>query len=181
MRLKLCMAVFALSTFAFAQHGHGGAMGGGSMGGGGAMGGSGMGASHGSMGSGATMDRGMGNAGMEAGSQSQTRSQQGMESGRTPSEILSSNTKLSGNLEKLLPQGTTAQQACDGFKNLGQCVAAIHVSHNLDIPFTDIKSKMTGTSSVSLGKAIKDLKPSVNSKAEAKKAEKQTKVDLKAS
>ena len=145
------------------------------------MGGSSMGAAHGSMGSGATMDRGMGDRGMSAGSENQTQSQRGMQSGRTPSEILSSNTKLSGNLEKLLPQGTTAQQACDGFKNLGQCVAAIHVSHNLDIPFTELKTKMTGTDSVSLGKAIKNLKPSVNSKAEAKKGEKQAKVDLKAS
>ncbi len=72
----------------------------------------------------------------------------------------------------------TAQDACSGFKNLGQCVAAIHVSHNLDIPFTDVKSKMTGTGAESLGKAIKDLKPAVDAKAESKKAQKQADQDL---
>src|SRR5260370_4929734 len=50
---------------------------------------------------------------------------------KTPDQLLSNNTKLSGNLAKLLPKDVTPQQACDGFRNLGQCVAAIHVSHNL--------------------------------------------------
>jgi len=30
--------------------------------------------------------------------------------------------------------GENAQTACNGFKNLGQCVAAAHVAKNLDIP-----------------------------------------------
>lgn len=97
---------------------------------------------------------------------------------KTPDQILSNNTKLSSNLDKLLPNGMTAQQACAGFKNLGQCVAAIHVSHNLDIPFADLKTKMTGGDS--LGKAIETLKPQVNSKAESKKANKQANADLNA-
>ena len=46
--------------------------------------------------------------------------------------------------------------ACNGFKNLGQCVAAAHVAKNLDIPggFDALKAKTTGTGAVSLGKAI---------------------------
>jgi len=104
----------------------------------------------------------------------------GMNSGgRTTSEILTQNTKLSSNLEKLLPQGVTAQQACDGFKNLGQCVAAIHVSHNLGISFDDLKTKMTGSGSESLGKAIGALKPGVDAKTESKKAQMQANQDLK--
>src|SRR5689334_61644 len=47
---------------------------------------------------------------------------------QSPSDVLSHNTKLSSNLEKVLPKGTTAQEACAGFGNLGQCVAAAHVS-----------------------------------------------------
>lgn len=164
MKLKLAIAVLALSTFALAQHGGGGRpagvgapMGGGAGNGSSRMG-SEMGATHGPNG------QPMG-----------TNTTQG----RTPTEILSQNTKLSSNLEKLLPQGMTAQQACAGFKNLGQCVAAIHVSQNLGIPFNDLKTKMTGTSSEALGKAIGDLKPAANPKAESKKAEKQAKGDLK--
>jgi hypothetical protein len=100
-------------------------------------------------------------------------------SGRTPSDILANNSKLSSNLQTLLPAGTTAQQACSGFKNLGQCVAAIHVSHNLGISFDDLKAKTTGDGAESLGKAIGDLKPAVDAKAEAKKAKKQADADLR--
>ena len=96
-------------------------------------------------------------------------------------KALAPDSKLSQKLDSLLPKGTTAQQACQGFKNLGQCVAAIHVAHNLDIPFADLKTKMTGSGSESLGKAIHDLKPDADAKAETKKAKQQTDEDLKES
>ncbi|NUQ27821.1 MAG: hypothetical protein HOQ35_04820 [Acidobacteriaceae bacterium] len=92
--------------------------------------------------------------------------------------MLTQNTKLSSNLDKLLPQGMTAQQACSGFKNLGECVAAIHVAHNLDIPFADLKNKVAGTGSESLGKAIQSLKPGVDANGELKRAKRQAKDDL---
>lgn len=168
MKCKLFVAVLALSSFAFAQHGGGRPSGAGAA----AGGGMGMGSStgHGSamgseMGHGATGS--MGNSGSMANA-----------SGKTASDLLTQNTKLSSNLQKLLPQGMTPQDACSGFKNLGQCVAAIHVSHNLDIPFSDLKAKTTGSGSVSLGKAIETLKPGTNAKAETKKAQKQANQDL---
>jgi hypothetical protein len=107
---------------------------------------------------------------------------------KTVSERLDKNTKLSSKLEKLLPAGTTAQTACAGFKNLGQCVAAVHVSHNLGIPFADLKNKMVGTAAtstsagtkpMSLGSAIQALAPTADAKQEAKKANAQAKEDLK--
>jgi hypothetical protein len=98
---------------------------------------------------------------------------------QSPDQVLSRNTQLSSNLEKDLPKGMTAQQACSGFGNLGQCVAAVHVSHNLDIPFDQLKAKMA--SGDSLGKAIHSLKPDADAKSETKKAEKQAKDDLKES
>jgi hypothetical protein len=107
---------------------------------------------------------------------------------KSVSDRLARNTKLSSNLEKLLPTGMTAQQACTGFKNLGQCVAAVHVSHNLGIPFADLKTKMLGapasgntpaTAPMSLGKAIQTLKPNADAKAETKKASTQAKEYLK--
>jgi hypothetical protein len=66
------------------------------------------------------------------------------ESRLSPDQLLSQNTKLSDNLSKLLPTGVTAQQACNSFKNLGQCVAAIHVSHNLGLDFNALKCDITG-------------------------------------
>ncbi len=169
MSLKLAVAVLALSSFAFAQHGGGGGR---PAGAGAGMGsGSGMGSSMGS-----SHSNGMSG---ERGNNGQPGSMSSGMGAKSPTDILNKNTKLSGNLEKLLPQGMTAQQACAGFKNLGQCVAAIHVSHNLDISFADLKTKMTGSGSESLGKAIGDLKPAANAKAESKKAQKQANEDLK--
>jgi hypothetical protein len=100
---------------------------------------------------------------------------------KSPEQLLNQNTKLSSNLQKLLPSTMTPQQACSGFRNLGQCVAAIHVAHNLGITFSDLRAKMTGSNPESLGKAIHDLKPAANAGAEKKKAEKQAKNDLDSS
>ncbi len=101
--------------------------------------------------------------------------------GKTPGDLLTQNTKLSSRLSSLLPAGTDLQNASAGFKNLGQFVAAVHVSKNLGIPFEDLKAKMTGPNSEKLGKAIHQLKPEANAKTEAKKANKQAKQDIKAS
>ena len=98
---------------------------------------------------------------------------------KTVEQLLTQNTKLSSRVSTLT--GIDAQQACSGFKNLGQCVAAAHVSKNLDIPFADLKTKVTGADSMSLGKAIEQMKPEVNATAEAKKAQKQAKADIKKS
>jgi hypothetical protein len=80
-------------------------------------------------------------------------------------------------LQPLLPPGTDMQVAATGFKNLGEFVAAVHVSHNLNIPFDQLKLRMTGTEPKSLGQAIKELKPSANAEAEVKRAEAQAKKD----
>lgn len=94
------------------------------------------------------------------------------------SEKLTDNTKLSSKLQGLLPAGTNLQTAAQGFKNLGQFVAAVHVSHNLGIPFDQLKAKMIGPPKESLGKAIQALKPDANAKTEASKATKQAKQDI---
>ena len=123
---------------------------------------------------------GMGNSGRmsgtDRGSQNSTMGGQ-----KSPDQLLTQNTQLSSKLGTLLPAGTNVQQAAAGFKNLGQFVAAVHVSKNLGIPFEDLKSKMTGSGSESLGKAIHQLKPDADAKSEAKKAKKQADNDLRES
>jgi hypothetical protein len=174
MKTKLCIFLLAASLAAWGQGRSGGA--GGHMGGppsnAGSMGSSpgSMGAGHDSMGMGASRGNDAGRMGNAS-----RPSDMGKQS---PDAVLSRNTKLSSRLDSLLPKGTTAQQACSGFKNLGQCVAAVHVANNLKIPFDDLKAKMTGANAESLGKSIHALKPDVNAKAEAKKGEKQAKQDL---
>jgi hypothetical protein len=104
----------------------------------------------------------------------------GTKSGRaTVSEQLADNTKLNSKLQSLLPPGTDMSTASAGFKNLGQFVAAVHVSKNLGIPFADLKSKMVGPPEESLGKAIHALKPDADSKTEASKALAEAKDDMR--
>ena len=59
----------------------------------------------------------------------------------SPSAVLSHNTAIAGKIRTLTSEDATT--ACDGFKNLGQCVAAAHVAQNLSIPggFAALKAK----------------------------------------
>jgi hypothetical protein len=119
---------------------------------------------------------------------------------RTVDELLTQKTQLASKLSSLLPTGTNLQTAASGFKNLGQFVAAVHVSHNLGIPFAQLKctelatkdacTTMNGTTTVtmtvpskssSLGQAIHTLKPSLSasdSESAAKQAKKKASADL---
>lgn len=118
---------------------------------------------------------------------------------KTPDELLNQNQKLSDNLAALLKKmgvNATPQQACQNFKNLGQCVAAIHVSHNLGIDFNSLACDMTlkpvagstcpagtgtGSKGMNLGQSIEALKPGTSGKTESQKAMKQANQDIKAS
>ena len=94
---------------------------------------------------------------------------------------LAHNPALSSRLQAILPPGTNLQNAAAGFKNEGQFVAAAHVSHNLNIPFDQLKARTTGPNAGSLGQAIHDLKPDMSLKdanEQAKRAEKQAKEDM---
>lgn len=122
-------------------------------------------------------------------------------SSKSGTDVLTSNTKLDGKLTSklqskgLLPAGSDLKDACAGFRNLGQCIAAIHVSHNRNFSFDCLKADMTGqappagstcpagtgTKQMSLGKAIQTLDPQADAKSEAKKASKQADDDLKGS
>ncbi len=125
----------------------------------------------GGLGHGDTGDRGK-SSGVDRGSNTSLRGY------KTPAEMLMHNTKLASKLQSLLPAGTDLQQAASGFKNLGQFVACVHVSHNLGIPFDELKGKMMGKHPESLGQAIHNIKPEVEAKDEAKKARKQAKDDI---
>jgi len=119
----------------------------------------------------------MGEPGMD-----RTNTNQTMPKMKTPGQLLSQNTKLSSKVQTLLPDGTKVQDAASGFKDLGEFVAAVHISKNLDIPFDQYKDKVT--SGDSLGKALKALNPSLNHKeikSEVKKGKQQAKEDIKTS
>jgi hypothetical protein len=112
--------------------------------------------------------------------------------GKSMTDLLNQNTKLASQIHTLT--GLDAQQACSGFKNLGQCVATAHVSQNLHISFDCLRADVTGQAptsnscptgtgsrSTSLGQAIQTLSPNSDTKAELKKANKQAQHDIKES
>jgi hypothetical protein len=154
--LGFAAAVAFAALPAFAQHGGGH--------GGGPPSGVGMGSSHASSSSSSTHGNSSANTNASG--------------PKSASELLSQNTKLSSKLQGLLPAGTDLQAASQGFKNLGQFVAAVHVAHNLGIPFDQLKTTMIGPPKESLGQAIHILKPAASSAQETKKATKQAKQDM---
>ncbi|MGB7284379.1 MAG: hypothetical protein WBE13_19090 [Candidatus Acidiferrum sp.] len=106
--------------------------------------------------------------------------------------------KLTASLQSqgVLPANTDAKSACENFKELDECVAALHASKNLGVDFNCMKSNLTGVQTgadmssckgsagdkaMSLSKTIHAMKPDADAKSEAKNAEKQAKDDLKAS
>jgi len=116
----------------------------------------------------------------------------------TASEQLAANKeqekKLSLQLQAALPPRTSLKDACAGFKTLNDCVAAIHVSHNLTIKFNCLKWDVTGAKpagdvksceapsrdkAMDLGRAIMVLKPAANARTEARSAEKRAREDIK--
>ena len=155
--LAAALALAVLPIRAAAQHGHGGGPGSGAS--------SSMASDHASN--------------SHSNSSANSHSGQSSASGnKTVSDKLTNNTQLANKLSSLLPPGTDLQTAAQGYKNLGQFVAAVHVSHNLGIPFDQLKAKMIGPPAESLGKAIHALKPDANSKTETKTAQKQAKQDI---
>jgi hypothetical protein len=92
------------------------------------------------------------------------------------------NSALSARVTPLLPGGVTLDQASAGFRNTGQFVAALHVSHNLGIPFSELRARMIAGGE-SLGEAIHGTRPAMGRneiEAAVRTAEESARNDLKA-
>jgi hypothetical protein len=88
---------------------------------------------------------------------------------------LQKNTRLAAKLETRLPAGTDLMRASEGFKNLGQFVAAVNVSNNHGIPFADLKAKMV-TDGMSLGQSIQALRPGAGGSIDPVRSEREARV-----
>ena len=86
---------------------------------------------------------------------------------KTETRAAKANPNQEARLLTLLPAGTNIQDASQGFRNWGQFVAAVNVSNNQNIPFAELKARMTGiapgstvptTAPMSLGQAIQSFK-----------------------
>ncbi|MGH9200985.1 MAG: hypothetical protein ACRD2A_07095 [Vicinamibacterales bacterium] len=98
-------------------------------------------------------------------------------------EHFTRNPVLAERLSSRLPSGLELNTAASDFRNLGQFVAALNVSRNLNVPFAELKPRVTGVNSVSLGEAIHQLRPDLDSgviRSGVKQAEREAKRDIKA-
>lgn len=110
-----------------------------------------------------------------------TTTSTGTETTLTPvQQKLQKNTNLADKLQSRLPEGTDLMKAAADFKNLGQFVAAVNVSNNLGLSFTDLKTRMVDDG-MSLGQAIQDLKKTANVDAEVTKAQTEADAMIKSS
>jgi hypothetical protein len=122
----------------------------------------------------------------------------GAQGPKSPAELLGQNTQLSKNLAAFFPAGTNLTAQASGFRNLGQFVAAVHVSHNLGIPFDQLKctelgttkatslgmtcpTSVTNASGMSLGKAIRTIQPNADANQALQEANRQSRKDMQSS
>jgi hypothetical protein len=108
------------------------------------------------------------------------RSAASAERERAVKQQLNRNSALAGRLKPLVPANGDLMAASDGFWDLGQFVAALHVAHNLDIPFDMFHARMMGLPRLTLGQTIQALKPAVNADAAVRKAEREADAELRA-
>jgi len=80
-------------------------------------------------------------------------------------------------IRPLLPNGIDPSRAASGFGDLGEFISTLHVSDNLNIPFHELKVRVTGPDGKSLGDAIRELRPTADSGAEIRRAREQAKRD----
>lgn len=92
-----------------------------------------------------------------------------------PNSMAANSSSSATRLAEILPEGMSAQQACQGFKSEEECEATAHAAKNLDVSFTDLKSKVAGGQR--LEAAIHDAKPGADAKSEAHRAEQQARSD----
>jgi hypothetical protein len=143
--------------------------------------------------------RGVGGPGSSHSNSANRPSDASKNSGKSATDLLTKNSKLNNALttelsrKGLMPAGyTSLTDACSNFRSLGQCIAAIHVSHNRKISFNCLKWDMTNVKptgdtstctdpkgAMSLGKAIQKLDPNANAKTEAKKASQEADSEIK--
>lgn len=119
---------------------------------------------------------------------------------KTASEQLDASSeqgrKLTANLQAqgVLAANMDLKGVCLTFRELGDCLAALHASHTLGLEFGCLKADLTGvmtsadmssckgtagSKAMSLSNAIHAMKPQSDAKTEAKNAEKQAQEDLK--
>jgi outer membrane biosynthesis protein TonB len=96
----------------------------------------------------------------------------GQATGESSSSASTTNTRLAA----VVPSGMSTQEACTGFSSVAECATALHLAQNLNVPFTDLKAKVSGGQQ--LGAVVHELKPDADAQAEVSKATEQARIDM---
>jgi hypothetical protein len=97
----------------------------------------------------------------------------------SPPNTMAPNSDAVGRrLAAIAPSGMSAKTACEGFKTTELCAETLNVSRNLDIPFTELKAKVTGGQRLDM--AIRQLRPNADATFEVRMAGRQALDDLQA-
>jgi hypothetical protein len=119
---------------------------------------------------------------------------------KSANDELASNGHLEDKLSKqlriqgLLAQNKELQDVCSSFKDLATCIAVLRLTHSLPVEFTCLKWNVTGVKpkavadscagpaggkAMVLDRAVDLLKPDIDSRAEAGKALKKARDDIR--
>jgi hypothetical protein len=77
-------------------------------------------------------------------------------------EAVAASPRLAARIQPFLPENVDIQDAADGFDDIVTFLATVHVAHNQQLPFKQLKTRMTaGGSAPTLVQAIQDVAPSL--------------------
>ena len=93
------------------------------------------------------------------------------------STVAVSAPELQRTLKPLLHSGANMKVASEGFANAEQFAATAHAAKNADVPFMVLKNRVVDEHKT-LEDALRELKPSVDAKAEASRARQEARTDL---
>ena len=86
-----------------------------------------------------------------------------------PPAVAPSAAELQEQLKPLLNKGTDMGMAADGFRTAEQFAAVAHAARNTEVPFVLLKHRVLAEGKT-LEAAIRESKPDVNARAEARRA-----------
>jgi hypothetical protein len=100
-----------------------------------------------------------------------------------PAAQVIENPAIAARIQPLLPSGMGLREAVVGFRNQAEFLEAVHVSHDLDIPFHRVKLEMTAGPRHPLADTIHALRPGLSresAKSHSHRVERETNFDLQA-
>lgn len=77
-------------------------------------------------------------------------------------DAVAASPRLAARIQPFLPENVDVQKAADGFHDIVTFLATVHVAHNQQLPFKQLKTRMTTSGSApTLVQAIQEVAPNL--------------------